>query len=127
MTVDTPKCDVLLAEDDLSLNDLMTSYLRRGGLDVCAAHSGSSALRLLSKFTPRLAVLDYRLPDQTGAQLAQKLREVLPELPIIIMSGALGDLEQRAFEQIGVKAFVNKPVPLRALLRACTSLLEKGD
>lgn len=127
MTIDAPSCDVLLAEDDLSLNELMTSYLTRGGLDVRSAHSGSSALRLLTKFTPRLAVLDYQLPDQTGAQLAQKLREALPNLPIIIMSGALGDLEQKAFENIGVKAFVNKPVPLRALLRACTSLLEKGD
>lgn len=127
MTIGAPKCDVLLAEDDLSLNELMTSYLKRGGLDVCSAHSGSSALRLLSKFTPRLAVLDYQLPDQTGAQLAQTLREALPNLPIIIMSGALGDLEQKAFEKIGVKAFVSKPVPLRALLRACTGLLEKGD
>lgn len=127
MALDALRCDVLLVEDDLALNELMASYLRRGGLDVRTAHSGSSAVHVLSKFIPRVAVLDYQLPDLDGAKLAQQLRQALPELAIIIMSGAIGDLEQETFEKIGVKVFVSKPIPLRALLRACTGLLEKSN
>jgi DNA-binding response OmpR family regulator len=126
MAPDTLKCDVLLVEDDLALNELMASYLTRGGLDVRTAHSGSSALHLLTKITPRMAVLDYRLPGSNGVQLAEQLRQALPELPIIIMSGAIGDLDQEALAKIGVKAFVNKPVSLSALLRACTGLMANG-
>jgi DNA-binding response OmpR family regulator len=119
-------CDVLLVEDDLDLTELMASYLRRGGLNVSTAHSSSSALHLLTKITPRVAVLDYRLPGSTGAELAHQLRQALPELPIIMMSGAIGELDQETLEKVGVKVFVNKPVPLRALLSACTGLLKSA-
>lgn len=125
MPLDTQRCDVLLVEDDLALNELMAGYLRRGGLDIRTAHSGSSALQLLTKFTPRMALLDYQLPDLNGAKLAQQLRQAVPNLPIILMSGAIGDLERETLAKSGVKVFVNKPVPLRALLRACTNLLEQ--
>jgi CheY-like chemotaxis protein len=73
-----------------------------------------------------MAVLDYQLPDLDGTKLAQQLRQALPDLPIIIMSGAIGDLEQETLEKIGVKVFINKPIPLRALLRACIDLLENN-
>jgi len=125
MPLDALSCDVLLVEDDLALTELIASYLRRGGMDIRTAHSGSSALRLLTKFIPRMAVLDFQLPDLDGTQLAQQLRQALPNLPIIMMSGAIGDLEQETLTKIGVKVFVNKPIPLRALLRACTDLLEQ--
>ena len=124
MAQDAVRCDLLLVEDDLDLAEVMASYLRRGGLDVRTAHSGSSALRLMATAIPRVAVLDYQLPDRNGAELARLLRQAMPNLPIIIMSGAIGSLEQASLEEIGVKVFVNKPVSLRALLRACVSLIE---
>ena len=122
---EVPTCDVLLVEDDVALNDLMASYLKRGGLDVRTAHSGSSAMLLITKSTPRIAVLDYQLLDLNGTKLAMQLRQELPDLPIIMMSGAIGDLEQESLKKVGVRVFVNKPIPMRALLRACTDLLEK--
>ena len=117
--------DVLLVEDDISLGEVMGSYLARGGLDVRTAHSGSSALLLLENMQPRVAVLDFRLPDLDGVQLSRKIRERLPDLPIIMMSGAIGSLEQEMLEKVGVKVFVNKPVPLRSLLRAVQQLLQR--
>ena len=73
-----------------------------------------------------MAVLDYQLPDRNGAELARQLRQAIPNLPIIMMSGAIGSVEQASLEEIGVKVFVNKPVSLRALLRACTTLIQQG-
>jgi DNA-binding response OmpR family regulator len=123
MTETIRRCDVLLVEDDVELNNLMGSYLKRGGLDVRTAHSGSSALRLLESVHPKVAVLDFRLPDINGVELSQKIRQLVPDLRIIMMSGALGSLEQELLEKIGVKVFVNKPVPLRALLQAVQQLM----
>ncbi len=104
----------------------MSSYLKRAGLDVRTAHSGSAALQILTRAVPHVAVLDYQLPDRNGAELARQLRQAIPNLPIIMMSGAIGSVEQASLEEIGVKVFVNKPVSLRALLRACTTLIQQG-
>jgi DNA-binding NtrC family response regulator len=125
MTEALRRCDVLLVEDDVDLGALMGSYLTRGGLDVRTAHSGSSALRLLENVHPKVAVLDFRLPDMNGVELSQKIIQVVPGLKIIMMSGAIGSLEQEMLEKIGVRVFVNKPVPLRALLRAVLQLLQE--
>lgn len=126
MAPDASRFDVLLVEDDLDLSEVMASYLQRGGLDVRTAHSASSALHVLSKNIPRLAVLDFQLPDRNGAELAQLLRQEISNLPVIIMSGAIGSIERASLEASGAMVFVNKPVPLRALLRACISLLAKN-
>lgn len=125
MTKSETQCDVLLVEDDVNVSAVMGSYLARHGLEVRTAHSGSSALYLLHKTQPRVAILDFRLPDLNGVELSQKILQHLPGLPIIMMSGAIGDLEQVTLEKIGIKVFVNKPVPLRSLLRAITQLLQE--
>jgi DNA-binding response OmpR family regulator len=125
MTESIGKCDVLVVEDDVDLGALMGSYLTRSGLDVRTAHSGSSALRLLENVQPKVAVLDFRLPDMNGVELSQKIRRLVPDLRIIMMSGAIGSMEQEMLEKIGVRVFVNKPVPLRSLLRAVVQLMQK--
>jgi DNA-binding response OmpR family regulator len=124
MTESIGECDVLVVEDDVDLGALMGSYLTRGGLDVRTAYSGSSALRLLENVQPKVAVLDFRLPDMNGVELSQKIRQLVPDLRIIMMSGAIGSLEQEMLEKIGVRVFVNKPVPLRSLLRAVVQLMQ---
>jgi DNA-binding response OmpR family regulator len=126
MPASATQCDVLLVEDDLDVGAAMASYLSRHGLDIRTAHSGSSALYLLQKVRPRVAILDFRLPDLDGVQLSQKILQLVPNLPIIMMSGAIGELEQATLERIGIRVFVNKPVPLRSLLRAILQLLERS-
>ena len=125
MTEAARRCDVLLVEDDVDLGALMGSYLTRGGLDVRTAHSGSSALLLLENMQPKVAVLDFRLPDMNGVVLSQKIRRLAPDLRIIMMSGAIGSVEHEMLKKIGVRVFVNKPVPLRSLLRAVVQLIQE--
>jgi len=75
---------------------------------------------------PKVAIVDFRLPDLNGMQLSKKMLELLPDLPIIMMSGAIDDLEHATLEKIGINVFVNKPVPLRSLLRAVLQLLGRS-
>lgn len=126
MANDKRRCDVLLVEDEIGLGEVMGSYLARNGLEVRTAHSGSSALLLLDSVAPAVAILDFRLPDMDGVQLAQKIRERMPAVRIIMMSGAIGSVEQATLEKIGVTVFVNKPVPLRSLLRAVQQLIARS-
>jgi DNA-binding response OmpR family regulator len=117
------RCDVLIVDDEVVLAATIARSLTRDGMDVRSAHSGSSALHVVESYRPRVALLDYRLPDMTGVELAAKLHALLPELSIILMSGMVNDGGDVTLENIGIKVFVNKPVPLAPLKQAVRRLL----
>jgi len=116
-------CDVLIVDDNAFLCDVMASFLAQRGLAVRTALGASSALALLEKMTPRVAVFDYHLPGTNGVQLAQAFRERALDLPIIMMSASAGGPEEATLKSLGVRLFVHKPVPLAALHQAILGLL----
>jgi CheY-like chemotaxis protein len=122
-----PGCDVLIVEDDVIQCEEMAECLGRAGLAVQMAHSGSSALRRVAALQPRVALLDYNLPDTTGVELAARLRALLPDAAIILMSGRIEGLPQQILETIGIKVFVNKPLPLRVLRHAVLKLVRSAS
>jgi CheY-like chemotaxis protein len=115
-------CDVLIVEDDVIQCEELGEYLARAGLRVEAAHDGATALQRAATHRPRVALLDYNLPDVTGVYLAEQLRGLLPQTAIIIMSGRIDGLPEQKLAELGIAAFVNKPPPLRALRDAVVTL-----
>jgi len=115
-------CDVLIVEDEILQSQEMAAFLGRAGLSIQTAHSGSSALRQAAMHRPRIALLDYNLPDTTGVKLAQQLRALFPDLAIIMMSGRIDGLSEQTLKSIGISVFLNKPLPLGALRQAVVKL-----
>jgi DNA-binding response OmpR family regulator len=117
--------DVLLVDDDTELSNTIVSYFVRAGLTVRAASSGSEAFKLLEQFEPRVAILDYQLPDLTGLDIAFRLQGLLPTLPIVLMSGGvLEGLRGNSLDKAGIQLFVNKPLSLRALHQLVRQLMQ---
>lgn len=121
-----PNCDVLIVEDDILQAEEMAAYLGRAGLTVQTAHNGSAGLRLAQALRPRVALLDYNLPDLTGVDVAERIRALLPETAIIIMSGRIDGLAESTLEKSGISVFLNKPVPLAPLRQAVLRLVKTG-
>jgi len=120
------ECDVLIVEDETILCEEIAECLGRAGLDVQTAHNGSSALRQAAALQPRVALLDYNLPDTTGVELAARLRVRLPDMAIIMMSGRIDGLSEQILAAIGIKIFVNKPLPLGVLRQAVLKLVRSA-
>lgn len=120
------ECDVLIVEDETILCEEIAECLGRAGLDVRTAHNGSSALRQAADLQPRVALLDYNLPDTTGVELAARLRTRLPDMAIIMMSGRIDGLSEQILAAVGIKVFVNKPLPLGALRQAILKLVRSA-
>ena len=118
-----PACDVLIVEDEMAQCEEMADFLARAGLEVRMALHGASALRQAAEFRPRVALLDYNLPDTNGVELAKELRALLPEVKIILMSGRIEGLSEQTVQKIGITVFVNKPLPLGALRQAVLKLV----
>lgn len=118
--------DVLIVEDDPIQRDEMAGFLARAGLVVIVARDGEMAVRHASLRPPKVAVIDYNLPDITGVEVARRLRSILPNLAIMMVSAKVGGLEEAILRQIGITAFLNKPLPLRPWRQAILRLVQAG-
>jgi DNA-binding response OmpR family regulator len=111
-------------DDDFALSEAITQLLTRSGLRVRKAHNASAALSFAAFAPPRVAILDYQLPDTTGLALAGQLRAENPRLHIILMSANNVDIDRKTLDQAGIKVFVPKPMPPGPLRQAVLRLLQ---
>jgi PAS domain S-box-containing protein len=83
MTVAT----ILIVEDNAATRKMMRVALRAEGYAVVEAEDGKAALRIASELEPAMVLLDCKLPDTDGFELARRLRALIPNLPIVAVTG----------------------------------------
>jgi signal transduction histidine kinase len=103
-----------LLVDDLEKNLLsLEGLLRRDGLVLLKARSGTAALELLLQYDVALAILDVQMPEMDGYELAELMRgtERTRRVPIIFVTAGAAD-RQRRFRgyETGAVDFLNKPI-----------------
>ena len=79
---------VLYVNDNPKSLRLLASILQDCGFDVTSAAAPWAALEIIHSQTFAIALLNYQMPEMTGAQLAQEIRGLDSSLPIILMSGS---------------------------------------
>lgn len=101
---------ILLVEDDDAIRKLAHTFLRDQGYDVLIAEDGADALHLMEGRNPvALLLSDMMMPKMGGRELASRLRETIPDLNVILMSGH----PQEAPD--GGTHFLQKPFSLSSL------------
>jgi len=78
---------ILIIEDDVGFASLMASALDEEGFTSHCTTDGNQALEWLASCTPSLIILDYTLPDMTGASFVERLREMGHTFPFIMVTG----------------------------------------
>jgi two-component system cell cycle sensor histidine kinase/response regulator CckA len=120
---------LLVVDDDALLLRSLAASLHELGFRVLAARGGVEALNTLAAETNSVdaAVVDIRMPSMGGLELAQKLRESRPDLPIVFMTGFSEERDEDLSRLSAVKPFLKPFSPsqladtLRALLGGKTS------
>jgi ATP-dependent Clp protease ATP-binding subunit ClpA/CheY-like chemotaxis protein len=87
---------VLLVDDNRDLLQFLERLMAESGWELMAAESASEARKMVAKRKPNAALLDYMLPDGNGVELAQQLKQVVPNLQIIMMTGSMLPPEEEA-------------------------------
>ena len=79
---------VLIVDNDESFRPVLRTLLEQdGGFDFCIeAGSAIEAIKRARHFLPNLVILDFCLPEMNGLQLAQELREIMPQLPLFLLT-----------------------------------------
>ena len=79
---------VLIVDDEIFFREAIDEILRGAGFDTVKAEDGQSALDAATDPTIGVVVLDVRLPDMDGIQVLAAIREMRPELSIIMLSAS---------------------------------------
>jgi two-component system cell cycle response regulator DivK len=111
---------VLLVEDDTSNRLLMDDYLVYRGYQVLSLAEGSSFFFGLIQFQPHVVLLDLKLPDISGFQLLEALRQKgeFQHLPIIVVTAFAFQAERQRALKLGVQRYFVKPVHPEELITA---------
>ena len=87
---------VLLVDDNRDLLQFLERLMAESGWELMAAESASAARRMVANKKPNAALLDYMLPDGNGVELAQQLKQTIPNLQVTVMTGSMLAPEEEA-------------------------------
>ena len=110
----TARRRVLFIEDEHSLRSSYQRYFQQR-YDMAFAATGAEAMALLPSCRPDVAVLDMRLPDTDGIDLLRRIRELLPDLPVVITTAYLSVEPQLRVLDLRYSGYIVKPFDLDEL------------
>ena len=118
------KENILVVEDDVDINNLITKTLEKHDYKVTQAFSGSEALLQLSISEFKLILLDLMLPGMSGEDIINKTREK-KEIPIIVISAKTSLQDKVNVLNIGADDYIIKPFELEEVIARVNSLLRR--
>jgi CheY-like chemotaxis protein len=120
---------LLLADDEVAVRALSGDVLRQSGYTVLEAGHGHEALRVAEGHAGpiHLLVSDVVMPELDGRQLAERLRQVRPELKVLFVSGYTGDEELRQGVRQAAVHFLPKPYTPLALATKVRAVLDQAE
>jgi signal transduction histidine kinase/ActR/RegA family two-component response regulator len=117
-------CHILVVEDDPDVRRVIVECLSLIGYKVTEAANGSEALTHLRAIKPDLLVVDYAMPDMTGAEVISEARKLIGDVPVIL---ATGYADMAAVERLaGKPRLLRKPFDIAQLGDAVSAMLESA-
>jgi cobalt-zinc-cadmium efflux system membrane fusion protein len=118
---------ILLVDDDEVLGQVLRRVLERAGYRVVTAGTAAQALQLAREQRPALALLDLRLPDSDGVELARRLEEEVGHFPLLLMTAYPLRLRDHPELARGFAHVLTKPLNLDELRQTIEKALAPGE
>jgi two-component system OmpR family response regulator len=117
---------VLAIDDDPSVRQMVVDYLGDNDIRVTALSSGQQIVEVLARDTIDLVLLDLRLPGEDGMDIARRLREESPGLPIVMLTGRKDEADRVMGLELAADDYLTKPFSPRELLARIRALLRRS-
>ncbi|HYL80253.1 MAG TPA: sigma-54 dependent transcriptional regulator [Candidatus Acidoferrum sp.] len=116
---------ILIVDDEEQMRDLLVKVLEKNGYQVAVCGDGGEALAFLEKEPMDLVVTDVRMPGMGGMEALRAIKELNPEIVVIIMT-AFGSIDQ-AVQAVkdGAYDYINKPFKIDEMLLTIEKALEE--
>ena len=113
---------ILVVEDEISINDILTFALRKEGYDVRGVYRGQDAIEMVESFNPDLVLLDIMLPDKDGFQVC---REICDKTFVIMLTARDDVIDKILGIEIGADDYITKPFEIREVTAQTIRIKDK--
>ncbi len=120
---------LLIIEDDLDVADMLTAYFRVQGYEVETANWGEDGIRTCQMTLPDLIILDIRLPDIDGFEVARQLRQNVrtSRIPIIFLTEKRERADRLHGLELGADDYITKPFDIQELRLRVRNALRRAS
>ncbi len=116
--------EILIVEDEPSIAEVVTLYLRRAGYEAQVERDGLAALKRLAQHLPDLVVLDIMLPGADGLSILRWLRD-RSDVPVIFITARRDEVDRIAGLELGADDYVVKPFSPQELVSRVRAVLRR--
>ena len=117
---------VLVVEDEITIREILTVWLKSAGYDICVASNGLEGLKELYERRPDLVVTDILMPQMDGYEMCKLMREV-SGTPILFLTGLDTQADKRQCFNLGGDDFAVKPIQMTEFLTKVYALIHHRD
>ncbi|HKL81389.1 MAG TPA: response regulator, partial [Desulfobacter sp.] len=119
---------ILLVDDEPSITQLIQLMLERLGYTVTARVSSIEALEAFKENPEKfdMVISDMSMPNMTGDQLANEIRQIRPEIPIIICTGFSERINKENAEALGANGLLMKPIVKSEMAKMIRKMLDEA-
>jgi two-component system, OmpR family, alkaline phosphatase synthesis response regulator PhoP len=118
---------VLAIEDDPAVQRALRRTFESAGFDITVAGDGTTAMDVFRSTTPRVVILDLRLPGRSGQDICREIKRQSPGVPILVLSAASDVVDKVLLLELGADDYVTKPFSPRELLARVRAAVRRLD
>ncbi|MFO7803929.1 MAG: PAS domain S-box protein, partial [Desulfovermiculus sp.] len=118
---------ILVAEDNILNQEVAEQILQKTGARVTVAHNGAEALETVRNKHFDVVLMDLQMPVMDGFEATRNILKRFPDLPVIALSAAVMEADQKQAREAGMQAHLAKPIDSRELYRTLARWLPVQD
>jgi DNA-binding response OmpR family regulator len=116
--------NILVVEDEASIAEVISLYLKRAGFNVQIASDGKLAMNIFERQMPDFVILDLMLPEVDGLSLTRWLRD-RSDVPIIMLTARREEIDRIAGLELGADDYVVKPFSPQELVSRVRAVMRR--
>jgi DNA-binding response OmpR family regulator len=119
--------DILVVDDEASVVEVVSLYLKRDGYNVRVARDGQAALQAIAADLPALVILDLMLPEVDGLEILRQLRaDPDKDIPVIMLTARGQEVDRIYGLELGADDYVTKPFSPAELVSRVKAVLRRA-